>query len=355
MKELLKDLIRVNTVNSANGGEIGRIVKEYLEGRGAKFKVREFEFEGIKSFVYENKSEGQCELALCGHYDVVPALDWKEAFEAVEREGYIYGRGACDMKGGLAAIIEAFAQLSESEKRIMLLVLGDEEKGGFKGAERVLEEIDLPKRMILTEPFSVKELGDKMRIGARGVLFLRGKIKGKGGHASRPHLADNPINKAEKLIKKVKEFDGSGDDALPATTLSLTQINASGGAINVIPSELTFAVDCRYNRVKNREYVVEYLKEVCDEVEVVLDQREYINKDERLVEVVKNAIKEETGKEPLLSAEGGSSDGRFFCWKGCGVVEVGPVARKMHAKGECVKYEELEKLVRIVVKSAQRL
>ncbi len=350
METLLKEMIKINTVDSKNGEQIDGLIKNYLDEKGCKYNRKIFEHDGVKSYLYYY--EEPLELVFCGHYDVVPAPDWNEAFDPTTTNGKVFGRGACDMKGGLVAAVEAFSEL---EGRIGLLVLGDEEKGGKRGSRPISKEINA-KAIIFTEP--VSNCGRKIKIGSRGVLEVKITLYGKGGHGARPETANNPIDMLGRYLGYLKTFDGTGDALFPNTTITPTNVFAGDGTPNIIPAEAKIIVDCRYNRIRDKEKIIEFfskgfkLLDIKGKIETLVDCPLVYNKDERLLEISKKACKNIWGTVEV-STEGGASDAAAFVNKTPGLLEIGPRIINMHAKNEAVELKDLKDLKNILIKIAK--
>ncbi len=346
---LLQKLLEIDTVDSRNGEKVVALIRE--EVGAEEFVV---ECDGVVNAVFK---KGRGAFGLCGHYDVVPAGGWDNAFKPRREGDLIYARGACDMKGGLAAAVEAFKELDDA----LLIVVGDEEKGGYKGAFPVVNFLKkrslLPKAVVFTEP--VSGCGKKIKVGARGVMEIEGWIESKGGHASRPSSAPNPILLYKALLEEVESsFSNAPNSNLPPTTVTPTIVETPNLARNVIPSLLRFTFDCRFNEVWDAEKVKRIFKKVLGrlkgaraEFSIVCDY--YLNNDKRLEAALQNAFEDVHGEKALLTCEGGSSDAVFFA-PYCGVAEIGPSIRNMHAKDECVSLSELKALKEVLVRAYER-
>jgi succinyl-diaminopimelate desuccinylase len=302
-------------------------------------------------------------VTFAGHTDVVPTgpLDqWhSDPFVPEIRDGFLYGRGAADMKGSLAAFvtaIESFVAATPAARgSIALAITSDEEGPSTDGTVRIVEA--LRKRgeaidyCIVGEPSSVTTLGDMIKNGRRGTLSGTLVVNGVQGHIAYPHLADNPIHRiAPALVELAAMQWDDGNAYFPPTTWQCSNVHAGTGATNVIPGTLELQFNWRYSTASTREDLVARLEAVLRRHGV--DYRlafpasgvPYLTPRGRLVDVVSAAIGEALGVVPELSCTGGTSDGRFLAGIAREVVELGPVNATIHKLDERVGVAELEAL-----------
>ncbi|MCC7570690.1 M20/M25/M40 family metallo-hydrolase [Candidatus Micrarchaeota archaeon] len=357
--DLLKKLISINTINSDNGEKIKEIIKDYFGLKLAKVDFEEFEFEGIKNFVFSFGKGEKC-FAFHGHYDVVPVEREKwdtDPFEPVEKDGYIYGRGAADMKGGVASLIVAFANLSKNKEvvdkcKVILMVTGDEEQTGLKGMKPTLDKIVKKFNIIRsldTEPTSTNKGCDTIKNGRRGVFWLETIITGVPGHASSPSKFKNPIDGAYLVIENLRNYKLTDKPDMDKTTIVPTMVHSDGGAYNVVPTTAKIKIDMRYNYgtdpvlfMKNIEtllmkngFGVEFKHAPIDAAFKNTDPKY----EKQLVEIVKDVI----GFIPSLETTGGTSDARFFTSLGIPSLEIGPrgYSNNIHGNNERVAIEDI--------------
>ena len=314
-------------------------------------------------------------VCFAGHTDVVPTgprEDWQsDPFAPVVRDGFLYGRGAADMKGSLAAFvtaIEAFVGAREAHRGSIALLLTSDEEGPVNadGTVKVVERLALRGERIdyciVGEPSSVQRLGDTIKIGRRGTLTGRLRVRGVQGHVAYPEQVRNPIHLAAPAIAELAatEWD-RGNDHFPPTSFQCSNIHAGTGAANVVPGVLELVFNWRYSTQSTREDLVARMEAVLRrhglDYELVLTAsgNPFITRPGRLVEAVGDAIDAETGARPTLSTTGGTSDGRFIADICAELVEVGPINATIHKLNERVAVDELEPLARIYRGVLERL
>ena len=312
-------------------------------------------------------------VCLAGHTDVVPTgplSEWtSDPFTASVRNGYLYGRGAADMKGSVAAFVVAVeALLARGKPRgsIALLITSDEEGPSVDGTARVVEwlreqgtHIDY---CIVGEPSSVAHLGDMIKNGRRGTLSGTLIVKGVQGHIAYPHLAKNPIHVlAPALAELATTHWDAGNEYFPPTGFQCSNIHAGTGATNVIPGSLELLFNFRYSTQSTRESLTQRLEAILRKHHVdyalvwTAHGEPFLTTKGRLVDVASTVIREITGHEPVLSCEGGTSDGRFIARICPEIVEVGPVNETIHKLNERVAVADLASLACIYRRILERL
>ncbi|NPA22661.1 MAG: succinyl-diaminopimelate desuccinylase [Candidatus Micrarchaeota archaeon] len=359
--ELLKRLVQIPTVNSEHGEKVIEIVLNELRDLGCEHRI--YEVDGIKSLVVRCKGEGPL-LAFNGHYDVVPVSEgWtKDPFGAEIEGGKLYGRGASDMKGGLVASIEAFKELAKQGKNVMLMVVGDEEKGGKRGTKAVLEMLEeKPRYVLVTEGMQGDiNFGDSIKVGRRGVAWFDIVIKGVPGHASNPQKARNPADGLLLLLSTLKTLKLNDAPEMIPTTIVPTYIEMDGGALNVIPEQARVGIDMRYNYNIEPVEVMKSLVEILEKAgynaryEVKILEPAFFNRDKRFLEIVQGVMRRK-GYIARPDTQGGSSDARFFAAMGIPVLEIGTRAFNIHSTDEYVILEDVEKLKELLVEIGNAL
>ena len=321
---------------------------------------------GITNSIYTRQGELEGVLAFAGHTDVVPtgpAEAWDfPPFDAVVKGGILHGRGAQDMKGGIACWMAAVMSLCatfEPLPTLQILITSDEEGDSVDGTVRIVEHLQaenkLPDAVIVGEPSSSKQVGDVIRRGRRGVVQVAMTFRGKQGHSAYPDDADNAIHQAMQPLANIASIDwGEAVDGFPATSCQITNLNAGTGASNVIPGSAEAFLDIRYNPTNSFEDVQARIKQCCDGVDVALDFRHeaqvFSTRDGKFLDIVCSAIKDVTGLETNRDTGGGTSDGRFIAAVGVPVAELGLTNSTIHQVNEQVAVHELDTLTDIYTK-----
>ncbi|MDP3525710.1 MAG: succinyl-diaminopimelate desuccinylase [Hoeflea sp.] len=316
-------------------------------------------------------------LMFAGHTDVVPVGDAKawsrDPFAADIADGFMYGRGAVDMKGGIACFVSALARLIARRGApggsVSLLITGDEEGPSINGTEKLLayaagkgERWDAA---VVGEPTNPDQMGDMIKIGRRGSLSGTLTVEGVQGHAAYPHLADNPLRGLVTLMDGLLDPPlDAGNDRFPPTNLEFTSIDTGNLATNVIPARTTARFNIRFNDIWTAQSLGDELRARLERAarqtklrpgrdpvryEVAFDPRSspsFLTRDEALIEALSAAVREATGRTPALSTTGGTSDARFIK-DYCPVVEFGLVGQTMHMVDERVALTDLESLTGI--------
>jgi succinyl-diaminopimelate desuccinylase len=367
---LAQSLIRCPSVTPEEGGAL-TLLAEVLGEAGFAIERPVFAAPGtpdVQNLYARIGTTGPC-LLFAGHTDVVPPGNptlWRhDPFGGVIEDGYLYGRGAVDMKGGVAAMVAAALdyvteQGSVLNGSIAFLITGDEEGPAINGTVKLLEWArargESFSHCVLGEPTNPERLGDMVKIGRRGSLTGRLTLRGKQGHVAYPHLADNPIPRLLRLTAALiaEPLDGGTDHFAPSN-LELTTIDVGNPATNVIPAEARAVFNVRFNDLWTPESLA---GEIRTRLERVAGGRPYdlafdptnavafLTKPDTFVDLVRAAVEVETGRRPALSTTGGTSDARFIK-DDCPVVEFGLVGATMHGVDECAAIEDLERLARV--------
>ncbi len=314
-------------------------------------------------FAIRQGPEGSRHFAFAGHVDVVPPGEgWTSAPFAPELRGnLLYGRGAVDMKGAIAAMVAAVAQVPADAGTISFIITGDEEGPARFGTVAVIEHMRargaIPDLCLVGEPTSVARLGDMMKIGRRGSVNVWLEVAGKEGHVAYPHLADNPITKLVALLTELKAIKlDVGTDWFQPSNLEITDVTVGNPATNVIPPRATARLSIRFN---DRHSGAELSQLVCDLAEEhggtarpVVSGEAFLTPPGAFSVLVAAAVEAETGIAPEASTTGGTSDARFLKDL-CPVIEFGLCNATMHKRDEAVAVEDLETLVRIYARIAK--
>lgn len=300
-------------------------------------------------------------FCFAGHTDVVPTgpvENWtSNPFEAVERNGKLYGRGTADMKGSIAAFTVAcqrfVSEYPDHKGSISYLITSDEEGPAHHGTVQVIETLEARNEKIdwclVGEPSSTTKVGDVIKNGRRGSLGCTLKVIGKQGHVAYPHLADNPIHLTAPMLAELTTMQwDAGNDFFPPTTFQVSNLNSGTGATNVIPGELDMIFNFRFSteitpeEIKERVEAVLNSHELNYEINWALSGMPFLTAEGDLVSSAVSAIKKVTGIDTELSTSGGTSDGRFIAPTGAQVLELGPTNATIHQIDECVGIEELD-------------
>lgn len=328
------------------------------------FKVESLPFANVSNLWARLGTQAPL-FVFAGHTDVVPPGDvsaWQyPPFNPTIYDGYLYGRGAADMKGSLAAMVDACARFLKQcppKGSIGFLITSDEEGDAINGTTKVMdvltargEQIDY---CVVGEPTSTKTVGDTIKVGRRGSLTGNLIVHGKQGHVAYPTLASNPIHAALPALCELTQTrwdEGNAD--FPATTLQIANIQAGTGATNVIPGELYVNFNLRHcpdsTATDLQQRIIQLFARYQLEVTVnwKTPQLPFYTQAGKLSQCVNDAIVDIMETPPILSTDGGTSDGRFIAPNGAQVVELGPCNKTIHQVDECVSVEDLLQLSEI--------
>ena len=329
------------------------------------FEIHSLKFGDVDNFWAVHGDSGPL-FAFAGHTDVVPAGDenaWNtKPFEPTIKDGYLYGRGAADMKGGLASMVtatEKFIKENPNHKgRIAFLITSDEEGVAVNGTVKVMDYLKANEQKIdyclLGEPSSTSSTGDVIKNGRRGSLNGVLKVNGKQGHVAYPHLAKNPIHLVSPALDDLcnQEWD-NGNDYFPATSFQISNMHSGDGVTNVIPGDAQVKFNFRYSTETNKENLQKKVHEILDlhnlnySIEWSHSGYPFLTPKGELVSACVEAIKKTKGIDTELSTSGGTSDGRFIAQEGTQVVELGPVNATIHQINESVLVQDLDDLSEI--------
>jgi succinyl-diaminopimelate desuccinylase len=368
--ELAIDLISRRSVTPDDAG-CQQLMAARLQAIG--FTIEAMRCGEVDNFWARRGSEGPL-FAFAGHTDVVPSGDaaaWRVApFEPRIIDGMLYGRGAADMKGSLAAMVtacEAFVAAHPDHRgSIAFLVTSDEEGPAVDGTVKVVEALEARGEKIdwclVGEPSSASRLGDVIKNGRRGSLNARLVIKGKQGHVAYPQLARNPIHLAAPALAELTAVEWDrGNAYFPPTTFQISNINGGTGATNVIPASLELLMNFRFSTEITQQHIQQRVKEILErhglayDIEWTLSGNPFLTAAGELVAAAQAAVQELGGYDSRLSTSGGTSDGRFIAPTGAQVLELGPLNATIHQVDECVAVTDLELLSRIYRRILEQL
>ena len=367
---LARELIRKASVTPADAGCQTLIAAQLGE---AGFSIERLRFGEVDN-LWARRGRGSPALVFAGHTDVVPAgprEQWRvDPFAAEVIDGHLVGRGAADMKGSLAAMVNACrrfaAQYPDARGALGMLITSDEEGAADDGTVKVMEV--LAKRgetfqyCVVGEPSSSERLGDTVRVGRRGSLSGTMTIRGMQGHVAYPLRAENPMHALARFVAAItREPIDAGNEHFPPTTFQMVNAHCDAGAPNVVPGELKCRFNLRYSNVWTAEALSARIEALLKELEIDYEIRwrvagkPFLTKGGPLTAAVRAAVREETGLDPKLSTSGGTSDGRFIAPYGVDVIELGPLNRTIHSVDELVAVADLDRLERMYFRIAELL
>lgn len=371
--ELTRDLIRRPSVTPVDAGAMD-VLERVLTDLG--FTCRRMVFEGptgqgqdarIEN-LYARRGTASPNLCFAGHTDVVPTgteAAWTAApFEAEVRDGVLYGRGAVDMKGGIAAWVAAVSRvLAEGEPQgsLSFLITGDEEGPALHGTKRVVEALTAEGEVIdacvVGEPSSQQVLGDMIKIGRRGSLNTWFTVHGKQGHVAYPDRAANPVPVLARLLARLDAHAlDEGYPEFQPSNLEITTVDVGNPATNLIPAEARARLNIRFNPAQTGDGLIDWLNREAGaeqaasglriELEHLCSGEAFLTEKGAFVAAVQDAVEVETGRRPEASTTGGTSDARFIRAM-CPVLELGLVGQTMHQIDERAPTAEIETLARV--------
>ncbi len=364
---LAQALIRCPSVTPKDEGALD-VLQNGLETLGFNCHRLTFSEDGTADIdnLYARLGSQAPNFCYAGHTDVVPVGDaesWTvDPFGAEIIDGELYGRGAADMKGGIACFVAAVARFLEGRQRhfegsISLLITGDEEGLSINGTIKVLEWLDARGEKldvcVVGEPTNPERIGDMVKIGRRGSLVGHLTLYGTQGHTAYPHLADNPVPRLLKILTTIIEHQyDDGTEHFPASTIEVTTIDIGNPAANIIPAQVSATFNIRFNDKHSSATLIQWLRQTFDRFGGRYDFKTHISGEPflcppgELSELLVNAVQKATGRVPDLSTTGGTSDARFI-HRACPVAEFGLIGQTMHKTDERVAVSDLTALTEI--------
>jgi succinyl-diaminopimelate desuccinylase len=357
---LAQSLIRCPSVTPADAGAQS-VLADALERLG--FTITRLRFGDVEN-LFARIGTGAPHFCFAGHTDVVPAgatTSWRgDPFAAEVRDGILYGRGACDMKGAIAAFVAATSQHLQSGSprgSISMLITGDEEGIATDGTVRVLPWMQdnghIPDFCIVGEPTCPVRLGDMVKIGRRGSINATITVHGTQGHVAYPQRTDNPIHRLVRALNALTAAPiDAGSKFFQPSTLQVTNIDVGNTVTNLVPAAARAMLNIRFNERHSGASLAAWLRAVlaqyADNFEIVeqISGESFLTQPGPMVDTLVEAITGESGITPKLDTGGGTSDARFIA-RYCAVAEFGLVGATMHQVDECVPVEELRALTRI--------
>lgn len=368
--ELAKHLIGRRSVTPDDAG-CQPLIARRLEGLGFRPEAMRF---GVVDNLWLRRGTARPLFVFAGHTDVVPSgpeADWQAPpFEPNVRDGKLWGRGAADMKGSIAAFVTACERFVAAHPQhrgsIALLLTSDEEGPSVDGTVKVVEALQARGETIdwalVGEPSSSNRLGDVIKNGRRGSLGGRLTVRGRQGHVAYPHLADNPIHRLVPALAELCALEWDrGNAHFPPTTFQVSNLQAGTGADNVIPGQAQVQFNFRFSTEVTEAQLRERVHALLDahgldyDLEWRLSGQPFLTPAGELVEAARLAIREVCALETELSTAGGTSDGRFIAPTGAQVVELGPINASIHQIDEHVATADLDHLSAIYERMLEKL
>jgi succinyl-diaminopimelate desuccinylase len=368
--DLAIDLIRRQSITPKDAG-CQELIADHLKRSG--FRPQHLRFGEVDN-LWITHGDGAPVFCFLGHTDVVPSgpvTAWRsDPFEPVVRGNMLYGRGAADMKGGVAAMVTALERFvtarPDHRGTAALLLTSDEEGPALDGTRRVVEYLTANDVRVdwclVGEPSSRDVLGDAIKIGRRGSMTGKLIVDGIQGHVAYPAQADNPIHRGAPALAELCAIEWDrGNEHYPPTSFQISNIHAGTGVDNVIPGQLEVLFNFRFSSCLTPAQIQARVEEVLARhgLRFRVDWRApilpFLTTGGALLEAVQDTVLEVAGRRPERLTTGGTSDGRFIAPTGAEVVELGPCNRTIHQVDECVGVAELESLAVMYEKILQRL
>lgn len=363
--ELLVDLVQRPSLTPADHG-CQKLIADRLEPLG--FNIEHMRHHDVDN-LWARLGSAEPVLVFAGHTDVVPVgdeSDWsKPPFSASIHDGYLYGRGAADMKGSIAAMVTAIERFIQSRRTIKgslaVLLTSDEEGPAVHGTKKLVETLDARSEdihyCVVGEPTSGATLGDTIKNGRRGSLSAKLVVQGKQGHVAYPHLADNPVHKSFKFLDDLISIEwDEGDEDFPPTTLQISNIHAGTGAGNVIPGSLVVDFNLRYSpavtisEIQSRVNTLIEKHKISANIDWHDSAAPFLTPTGSLTNAMRTAVSSVVNVAPELDTGGGTSDGRFIAKICPQVIEFGPLNATIHQTDERISCNDIDSLSAIYEK-----
>lgn len=366
--QLAAELIRCPSVTPTDAGALD-VLQQALEGLGFTCTRLPFEENGTAPVdnLYARLGDSAPNLCFAGHTDVVPAGaadDWQvDPFAGMQQDGFLWGRGAADMKGAIAAFVSAVSAHLESQESfggsISMLITGDEEGPSINGTRKMLDWLasrgEIIDDCLVGEPTNPEQLGDMIKIGRRGSVNGIVTVNGTQGHVAYPHLAANPVPQLAAMMNHLSctSLD-EGTEHFQPSNLEVTSFDVGNATTNVIPPQATARFNIRYNDSWQADTISAWVRAQLDEsagpsgyqLELAHTGDCFLTPPNDFVESLSMAVQSVTGRQPELSTSGGTSDARFIK-DAARVVEFGLVGKTMHQVDERVRLDDIRQLAQI--------
>jgi len=353
---LSQDLIKCPSVTPNDAGALD-VLEKALSSIGFECTRLPFSEDGTPDIdnLFARRGTKSPHICYAGHTDVVPIgdlNDWKhDPFAAIIEDGILYGRGASDMKCGIASFVAAVSEMDDFEGSISLLITGDEEGPAINGTVKMLKWLEehnqVPDICIVGEPTNTNEIGEMAKIGRRGSLNGTLTVHGTQGHVAYQHLADNPISRLIKILNDLNNWEiDQGNDFFDPTNLEIVTIDVGNYASNVIPMNATAKFNIRFNSEQNADGLTKIITNICKThsenhtLDINVSGDSFLTPKGNLSDLIEQGIKEITGKTVEFSTTGGTSDARFIK-NYCPVIEFGLINKTIHKVNECAKVSDI--------------
>lgn len=352
--EFLNELLKFRSITPNDDGSL-LFIANFMSGFEAKF----IEKNGVKNLLLTKKFGNGKHICFAGHIDVVPPGDgWSsEPFTPLKKHGYIYARGAQDMKSGVAAFLMACKDVVNFNGKLSIILTSDEEGDGVFGTLEVLkylkEQGELPEFAVVAEPTCDKIFGDTIKVGRRGSINGKIVIRGKQGHAAYPEKCTNPVHQLALVFDKIAGHDmDSGSEFFSPSKIVITDIRGGMEVCNVTPNDVAIMFNVRNSSLTDVGDITKYLDDVLFGLEYELSLKQsskpfLTDKNSDVVRIMQECVKSITGIKPELNTKGGTSDARYLAQYGIKVVEFGVLNDRIHAIDERVSVCEVQKLYEI--------
>ncbi len=373
--EFARELIRRASITPEDEG-CQQLMTDRLRAAGFVIEDMTFTEEGydpVTNFWARHGTEGPV-LCFAGHTDVVPpgpAEAWeRDPFDPIIEDGILYGRGTADMKGALAAMVNAAVEFVEANPdhkgSIAFLITSDEEGRARAGTKMCMEALtergETIDWCVIGEPSSTTLLGDAVKVGRRGSLSGMLTVHGVQGHVAYPHLAENPIQTFAPVLAEIYATPlDEGNEYFPPTSFQVVQLESGTGAPNVTPGSLYTRFNFRYSTEWTHEQLQEHISSILDKhklnytLDWHLSGKPFLTAGGELVDGVVAAVEKHTGRTPELSTSGGTSDGRFISPAGAQVVELGVSNATIHKPNECMQVDDIDLMQRCYLDIMERM
>ena len=351
--KLFEKLLRFKSITPNDDGGLD-FIEEYLEDFDS---IKIYTDEAKAIFLYKKFSDGK-HLCFSGHIDVVPPGNGWETppFEPTTKDGYIYARGAQDMKSGLASFIQAIKELKDFNGTLSIMITSDEEEDGI-GTQNMLSELKkrdfLPDYAVVAEPTCEETFGDAIKVGRRGSINGILEKVGKQGHAAYPEKTKNPIHKVAQVLPKIAGINlDEGDEYFSPSKFVITDIRAGMEVTNVTPDKLKMMFNIRNSTKTSKKDVENFIEKYFWDMDysLVLNQtaKPFVtNKNSKIVKQMQQSIQNIVHIDTKLSTAGGTSDARFFGEYGIDTVEFGVINDTIHKVNERTSIKEVENLYKV--------
>ena len=364
--KIAQKLIRCKSI-APNADNALSVVEKECKAIGFKCTKLKFSEKGYDSIsnLYAEIGNGKPHFSFAGHVDVVPAnkKEWAvDPFKGVIKKGFLWGRGAVDMKSAIACFLSASKNYLKENKnfkgKISLLVSGDEEQFALNGTPKILKWLKKKKikinNCLVGEPTNLNSLGDQIKIGRRGGYNGVVTVYGKEGHSAWPNRTKNPVSALMKMLTKIdKKSLDKGTKHFQPSIISITSLDVGNEALNVIPQKATGCFNIRFNPRHTIKSLTKWIKKEFNKVgfkyklDLYVSGNAFLTKPGKFSELIKKCVKKVTKKIPKYATDGGTSDARFINAEGINVVEFGLVGKSMHTNSEQVSLKDLNNLTKI--------